>query len=220
MTTIQVSPFFLKKSHLQLIAPVNATSINPESSEDSLFGCFYIMAYGIVEYEKNIHMMNRSHEKQLKFKCIEKLSASNVLHDQCASILGNNQYIDIPTFFELCKAYHISATYIHKNIYYTTESTHTPGNINLLCVHTNSTSRQNASRYTINQVPYDSIHWNDMYQVWSIGYPLPPISKIPKASIIQLLDKFANLQEILPNKLTTYSKKHIYECAERLLKLI
>lgn len=222
--------FFLNHDHFREDRTYD-TTIVPDQDSDTLFVCFYILTYGLVEYQKNTHMMNRSLERQLKFKCIDYLSkrltgtkkSATDLHYE--SQLGTSKYIDLPTFFALCEAYNTNVVFIHGNRYYTNgmddiHSSIEDKDVPLLCISNITGSGSKEPSYYLKTVRSKSIPWDTMYKLHTLTSPLPPIRTMSKNDIIQLIHRFEDTPDRSLKDMNKDKKTHLYAHAETLLKLI
>lgn len=90
--------------------------------KDSLFWCFYILKYGISNYEMDIGNQHFVVEKKEKFKYVETIRTKKEvlkLHkikpiSEVEFDLANNEQISIKTFFSLCAIENINAIIIDK----------------------------------------------------------------------------------------------------------
>ena len=220
----QLNQFFLKNVHFKKDS-IDVNIFNPKESSDTLFGCFYILTYGIVEYEKKSHMMNTTHENQLKFKCINHIThrklhlggiSKGLPEFHYENTLGNNIHIDLHTFFGLCYAYDVPVAYIQGNKYYYTSNSH-PLDINHIHVLTKS-GHPTKPLYCIHQANTDSIQWNELYRLVAPASPLPPVQTMSKSTLLTIIERFYTGDSL--GIVTKYTKKQLYECAQGLLKLI
>jgi hypothetical protein len=220
----QLSCFFFKDIHFRSIS-IDETKLYTQPNTDSLLGCFYILKHGITQYERNVHIM-KDFDVSFKYECMDYITKNkkkvNSFHKKFSSIhfitiLSSNTHIDIETFFMLCYLYDISITYIHELLFYSTaypceSSTY----IKVLCK-TNDFKNKTIS-YHIENIPYTSISWENMYQITSITYPLPDITKISKEQLMHILSTFCSNKEKTHHNIT--NKRDLYECVNSLLKLI
>jgi hypothetical protein len=185
----------------------------------------------VVEYQKNIHMINSSFEHQLKFKCIDYLSkritgtkkTATDLHYE--SQLGTSKYIDLHTFFALCKAYQKNVVFIHGNKYYTNgmddiNSSVEDQDVSLLCISNIDGKDPQEPSYYLKTVCSKSIAWDTMYRLHTLVSPLPPIRTMSKNDIIQLIHRFEDTPERSIKEMNKDKKTHLYAHAQTLLKLI
>lgn len=220
----QLSCFFFKDIHFRSI-PVDETKLITQPNTDSLLGCFYILKHGITQYEKNIHIM-KDFDVSFKYECMDYITKNkkkvNSFHKKLSSnqfltILSSNTYIDLETFFMLCYLYDISITYIHDSLFYSTA--YPVESIEYINVLGKSNDFKNKTiSYYIERVSYNSISWENMYQITSITYPLPDITKISKEQLLYILSTFCKYTEKLLHTMKT--KRELYEYANSLLKLI
>jgi hypothetical protein len=218
--------FFLNHNHFRQ-DHVDDTTIAPDKHSDTLFGCFYILTYGVSEYQKHTHMTNRSLDRQLKFQCIEYLSKRITGSKKTATDihyetqLGVCDRIDLYTFFGLCEAYNSKVIFINGNRYYavgmdgivTTTVEYQETYVSVLCI-------SDEPSYYLKTVSTRSIPWNDLYRLHTLESPLPPARTLSKNDIIQILYRFTDTSDTCINDMNREKKTHLYARAQTLLKLI
>jgi hypothetical protein len=235
MSVDSLKCFFLNKGHFHS-SPVNLNTFIPDPSSDTLFGCFYILAYGMAQYETNKHMTNNALEKQRKFKCIEDLQnkgrtcSTNILGgiplSQYAIQLGTCEYIDLSIFFGLCHAYNIDTAYIYRKRYYSTyihdDSSEESSKKQIYILNiSNIFGEQAIPSYYLTLVDYSSINWNDMYLLHTISNPLPSSKTITKATLLHIIKTFSDtIYDPFIADIDKCKKTHLYEHAKTILKLI
>lgn len=220
-----LSAFFLNNDHFKA-RPIDGSIVYPAPDTDALFGCFYILKYGVVKYETTIHLNKHEIETYSKLECLEYIFKNKTSVRKLNRILPIEHYserldtgrrIDLPTFFILCHLYNLKITYIYNNIYYTTWSDEdmqlsTPENIHyLLC-------KKPDDVYYIQKVAQSHMNLsNNMFRIHSLASPLPDIGKMSKDQLVYILETYCVNVDGVP---VPSLKKSLYDYVKSLLKLI
>jgi hypothetical protein len=194
-----LSCFFFTKEDIHPSVTNNPKILYPDKAADTLFGCFYLLLKGSVEYQQIAHTLTPHLERQLKFNCAVYLSQRkadiHTHHGQpfthYQSHLCDHPTIDMDTFFMLCNIYGISVAYILSRCWYASGSFCSSAGIspidtiNVLKIHTVIHGK---ITYCIEQLPYTSITWTNKYPAYSILSPLPPMSRMKQEEIDRWID--------------------------------
>ena len=220
-----LSNFFLNGDHFKS-KPVDGSIIYPAPDTDELFGCFYILKYGVVKYETTIHLNKHEIETYSKLECLEDVFKNKSLVRKLNRLLSSAYYaerlevgtnIDLQTFFVLCHLYNLKITYICNKVYYTTlsdeEISLDPEDTlrYILC-------KKSAHSYHIQEVPQRIMSiGNTMFRIHSLASPLPDINKMSKDQLMHILETYCTKVDIasIPT-----SRKLLYDYVKSLLKLI
>lgn len=194
-----LSCFFFTHTDMHPSSTENTTILYPDKASDTLFGCFYVLFKGSVEYHQIAHTLTPHLERQLKFNCAVYLSQRKAdiraHHGQpfthYQSALCDNATIDMDTFFMLCHIYGVSVAYVTNRWWYASGpfdgDAYASSNE---VIHVLKTSRvfNGQLTYCIEQIPYTSIDWNNLYSAYSITSPLPPMSQMKQDEMDRLID--------------------------------
>jgi hypothetical protein len=220
-----LSNFFLIEDHFKS-KPVDGSSIYPAPDTDELFGCFYILKYGVVKYETTIHLNKHEIETYSKLECLEYIFKNKPAVRKLNRLLSAAYYaerlevgtkIDLHTFFILCHLYNLNITYICNKVYYTTLSNEA------LSLDPDDTLRyilckKSTHSYHIQEVTQSDMNiGNTMFRIHSLASPLPDISKMSKDQLVHILETYCNNGDIAS---IFTSRKLLYDYVKSLLKLI
>jgi hypothetical protein len=218
-----LQPFFLTKQMFvkksQKIKPIE---------KDSLFWCYYILKNGQSKYEQlqhGSHGISYVKERQLKIQLVEELRGEILRNklklcklgsiDHIEDQLGNEQTIDLITFFSLCFIDNIEVFYFKNKCYYKTlkedpdwmspkEKEKEPAADLFETIYDrNGTGydddydfsvinllKQTQGKYWIEETNVLDIDWSSCYHINNINKPLKAASAYTATQIKELAQKF------------------------------
>ena len=229
MSLVELQKYMLTSDYISQNQP--ATTIPKckfftPNQKDTLFWCFYIIKYGMTEYE---YMGNTSFtkEKEEKFKFIDFLRLNvrllkekkmkNIKED-IEDELANKEIINMKTFISLCIVYKFNILFIHNRKCYDLLSMEGDPYHVIHYITNNSTnnSKKNGNNksqyysYELNTSQEKLNHYKNTYFNWEcIHKPLKSITAYKLEELVEICKKM-DLQDKM-NELSKINKKDVYE---------
>jgi hypothetical protein len=105
------------------VVPIKDLFFSPRGQQDTLFWCFYVMANGMVSYEKETASYEKEKVEKIKYISIlrknKDLLKQNNIHkfSDIESNLSLDKQVNLNTFFALCALEKLNAIIIKNRIY-------------------------------------------------------------------------------------------------------
>lgn len=200
----------------------NAKTCFTPKQRDSLFWCFYILKYGLFNYEMEIAGKYFSVEKEQKYKYVELLRQNKELlklhklkpFTEIESNLANDACISIKTFFALCAIEHFNVLLVYKRKFYQMQCTDTT-DFKVVCANVSTSS---FASYRVEFEPTMNDYRDNYLRIDGYDDTLKSISSYKVDDLLELCKKLhinidmckqeLNKQKLTKNEIYDYLSRH------------